>query len=76
MSEHDEPADFDNEEVGDEGENDFEPVFETVDPDKAGSSEKQVTAPPCTSSLSPDRTYVSYVFKPSSLLYPPVSHPL
>ena len=43
MSEHDEPADFG---VGDEGEKDFEPVFEAIDPDKAGSSENQVTV--CT----------------------------
>ncbi|KAL5267148.1 hypothetical protein ACHWQZ_G004250 [Mnemiopsis leidyi] len=42
MADHDEPADFANEDIGDDGDNDFEPVFDTVDPDQAQSTEKQV----------------------------------
>ena len=42
MADHDEPADFANEDMGDDGDNDFEPVFDTVDPDQAQTSEKQV----------------------------------
>ena len=41
MSDHDEPADFDNDDVGDD--NDFEPVFETVEADKATTTDKQVS---------------------------------
>ena len=42
MADHDEPADFDNEDAGDDGDNDFEPVFDTVEPDQAEQSDKQV----------------------------------
>ena len=42
MADHDEPADFANEDIGDDGDNDFEPVFDTVDPDQAQTTEKQV----------------------------------
>ena len=38
----DEPADFDQEEIVDEGDNDFEPVFETVEPSETQQGEKKV----------------------------------
>ena len=42
MADHDEPADFANDDIGDDGDNDFEPVFDTIDPDQAQAAEKQV----------------------------------
>ena len=42
MADNDEPADFANDDIGDDGDNDFEPVFDTIDADQAQTTDKQV----------------------------------
>ena len=42
MADNDEPADFANDDIGDDGDNDFEPVFDTIDADQTQTTDKQV----------------------------------